>query len=135
MLYAPDGSVISGEAAGVRHGHQVDGYSLPNGCIVSQKFTKDLHNKIKNNPRLRENIEAAQKLSLAKRIQKWIAGGMVGRKPTMQETIHLAMLRRNNPEMTAEVRGAIEKNVEHGEKLMQKRIHDEGASLERSKVA
>jgi hypothetical protein len=135
MLYAPNGQIISGEAAGVRHGHQVDGYAMPNGCIVSAKFTRDFHNRIKNDSRLRERIESAQKLSHAKRVQKWIAGGMVGKKPTMQETIHLAMLRNNNPEMTNEVRTAIEKNVEHGEKVMRKRIHDEGAALERSAVA
>lgn len=120
-LYAPNGQVLSGEAAGVRHGLQVDAYSLPNGAIISKRLSMDIHNKIKNNARLRENIETAQKMVLAKKIQAWIMGGMIGKKPTMQETIHLAMLRRENKEMTNEVRDNIDRNMSFGENIQNKR--------------
>jgi hypothetical protein len=120
-IYGTDGSILTGEAAGIRRGAKIDGYALPNGCIISAKLSRDLHNRIKNDSRLRERIEGAQKLVHARRVQRWIAGGMVGKKPLMMETIQMAMLRHDNKEMNTDVRNAIDKNMAFGEKIQQQK--------------
>jgi hypothetical protein len=88
------------------HGEQVDALELPNGAIVSKRFSMAFHERIKNDTVLRERLETAQR--------------MTGRK-----ILHLSLLDRNNKNVTAEVESAIEKNLDFGEKIQRDRIKTE----------
>jgi hypothetical protein len=95
---------------------QVDGYSLPDGYVVSAKASMGLHNRIQNDSVLRERIEAADRM-------------------TGTESIHLAMLRHDHKKPSKQTEAALLKNQQFGEKIMKKRIHDEGKALEGSVAA
>jgi hypothetical protein len=89
-----------------RRDEQIDGFQLPNGAIVSKSASFDLHNRIKNDPLLRERLEVAQR--------------MTGRK-----ILHLSLLEHGNKNVTAELSKAIEKNLDFGEKVQKERIKTE----------
>ena len=104
-----------------RHGEQVDGYTLPDGAIVCKKASLDLHDRIKNNAKLREDLESAQR--------------MTGRKIR-----HLSLLDKNNKNVNGDVETAIEKNLDFGEKIQRDRVKKEklnksGEAYEKLKIA
>lgn len=118
-LYASNGSIISGEAAGVRRGSQVD------ACEVKVKqcmrVSLDLHNRIKNDARLRERIAQADKEQLAFFTRQWYADGCQGPRPVMRETLHLSILRHDKKAPSKEVEKGIINNMKFGERVTNKR--------------
>jgi L-cysteine desulfidase len=89
-----------------RRDEQVEGFELPNGAIISKQISFDLHKRIQNDTALRERLETAQRM-------------------TGRSILHLAMLDHGNKQMTAGMEKAIEKNLDFGEKIQQRRIKEE----------
>jgi hypothetical protein len=117
MLVDPRGRPIGSAAHGFvngRRGEQVDGFQLPSGAIVSEAFSRDFHNRIKNDPILRERLETAARM-------------------TGKESLHLAALRNDSEFKAKQVEEAIFKNLREGEKVQRARAKSE--NLTESKEA
>jgi hypothetical protein len=122
MLYGPDGSPVSGVG---RNRMQVDGFRLPNGAMVLESESRKMHEKLKNDSNFRERVEQAQRDSYQLRHRKWIANGMQGPEPKINEIEHLAMLRHDNDALTVDKENALWKNVRFGEELQRERVKTE----------
>ncbi len=109
----------------MRNGAMVEGFSLPGGTVVSRRASMALHQRIQNDTTLRERIEQADKDQLAMRRRAWLANGKRGPEPKLEESLHLAMVRRGNKEMTPAVQAAIERNLDFGETIQRKRNENE----------
>lgn len=118
-LYAPNGTIISGEAAGVRRGSQVDAFEVK--AKQNMRVSFDLHNRIKNDTMLRERIAQADKEQLAFLTRQWYANGCHGSRPVMQETLHLSVLRHDKKAPTKEIEKGIVNNMKFGEQITNKR--------------
>lgn len=116
MILDHNGRPYQEPSNSTRRGMQVDGCALPDGVIVSMKKSLELHNKIKTDSRLRERIEAADRM-------------------TGTESIHLALLRRTDKTtgMDNQIEKDLVKNQEFGETVQRKRVVDE--KLKTSHVA
>lgn len=116
MLYGPDGAPLrkapTPNKTGMRRGNQVNGFELPEGAVVSHALSMKLHNMIRDNAKLREDIEKADKI-------------------TGTETLHLAAMRRKNG-MTDKIAQALMSNQIAGEMIMRERVKKDGESLNKS---
>ena len=106
MILDSRGRLTSSARVNGRQGDQVDGFQLPDGAIVSKRFSMDFHNRIANDSGLRERLETAQRM-------------------TKKKILHLSLLDRTNKAATANVDDAIIKNLDVGEELQRHRIKTE----------
>ncbi len=116
MLYGPNGKPITIEPPKHcgRRGMQADAFALPDGAVVSLERSMDLQQRIRNDARLRERIEAADRM-------------------TGTKTLHLMML--DHGEISEKKQDALVKNLEFAEKIMRKRIENEKSDLKGSNKA
>jgi hypothetical protein len=115
MLYGPDGRPITvhkPNKPAMRRGNQVNVFELPPGAVISQKLSQKLHNMIRNNSKLREDIEAAD-------------------RATGTRTLHLEVMRPGH-DMSPNVEKALMNNQISGEMIMRERTQTEGNSLNKS---
>lgn len=106
MILDAHGRPTSSEWVNGRRGDQVDGFQLPDGAIVSKRISMDLHERIKNDSKLRERIEVAQRM-------------------TKSKILHLSLLDNTNKHATGSVDDAIKANLDVGEELQRHRTNTE----------
>jgi hypothetical protein len=112
MLYGPNGQVLVPNKPGMRRGSQVNVFELPPGTVISKRLSAKLHDMIRDNAVLRENIEKADRI-------------------TGTETLHLAVM-RGGKGITPAVQKAMVNNQAAGEIIMRERVQKEGDSLNKS---
>lgn len=83
---------------------QLNASDLPDGAVIDMDRSKVLHEKIRNNTKLRERIETAQRM-------------------TGNKALHLLMLAPG--QMPESVKRALVKNQVWGQKYIKKRIKEE----------
>lgn len=88
-----------------RRGMGFDAYSLPKCAIIDPRRSKGFQNRLRNDAKLRERIEKADKM-------------------TGTKTLHLEMLNRNNNrgDLTPEVERALIINQEFGQRVKKMRL-------------
>ena len=89
-----------------RRGAQIDAFQLPKGAIIDARRSREFHNRIRNDARLRERLETADKM-------------------TGTKSLCLQMLKPG--EMTPMTKIALQNNLEFGEKVMRRRAQEEAA--------
>jgi hypothetical protein len=100
--------VIEKPNTAMRKGMQVEMFQLPKGAIVSKQLSREFHNRLQNDARLRERLETADRM-------------------TGTKSLCLALMERG--EMSEGTKRAIEQNLDFGEKILRQRVESEGEAL------
>jgi hypothetical protein len=112
MLYNAQGEPIkSNPSVG-----KIDAFQLPDGAFVSKKISMEFHNRLRNDAALRERIEQAD-------------------RQTGTESWHLALLRHDTGRPNDEAHAIMERNLEFGEKIQQRRVKEEAKDLPHTKAS